>query len=62
MGVSHATVKHAVIRFHSPDLVTTVQRGIGFRGTCRCGWQGPKRTARNVALEDARIHGATCTA
>lgn len=55
-----ATARPARLRTRSDALGVDVLRGIGHRGSCRCGWRGPRRGARSVAKEDARIHVASC--
>ena len=45
-----------------PEETTTqcVERGNFTHGVCaECGWEGPARRARNVAIEDAGFHALT---
>jgi len=54
--MAHPTVSPARIRFHSPEMRCDTLRGIGFRASCGCGWHGPVRYSRNVAIQDGREH------
>jgi hypothetical protein len=60
--VSHTTVKPVRLRYHNEQLETDASRVLGYRGTCQCGWKGPRRDSVSVAREDGRIHRASCTA
>ena len=44
------------VRVHDTELATTVQRIVGYRGYCACGWRGPHRADYGLARSDANLH------
>jgi hypothetical protein len=44
------------VRVEDATLHCEVQRVIGYRATCGCGWRGPHRADYGLARSDANLH------
>ncbi len=57
MGKQSKTSVHPVkIHLPSPELQTTILRGVGFRAGSSGGWKGPTRRTYREARKDAHEH------
>ena len=57
-GRHHPRIVPVRLRIHDDRVGVDVLRGIGHRAVCDCGFIGPTRRARAVAVADAREHTA----
>lgn len=52
---------HALAPHRVPVVVPTVDHGSFTHGFCaECGWEGPARRARGLAVDDVQRHRAAC--
>ena len=57
----HVKVVPVRLRLHDDRVGVDVLRGIGHRAVCDCGFIGPTRRSRVVAVADAREHSTVTT-